>query len=78
MNGKISLESEVGKGSLFHVEFAHVQIVDVESLPEETDSSYYWKYKFLDATILVVDDNETNRYFLKESTFNSWNSCSSS
>ena len=53
MNGKISLESEVGKGSLFLVEFAHVQIVDIESLPEETDCSYYWKYKFLSTTILV-------------------------
>ena len=29
MNGKISIESEVGKGSIFHVEFANVQIVDI-------------------------------------------------
>ena len=66
MNGKISLESEVGKGSLFLLEFANVQIVDVQSLPEETESSYYWKYKHLGTTILVVDDNESHRIFLKE------------
>ena len=66
MNGKISIESEVGKGSIFHIEFANVQIVDIESLPEETDSSYFWKYKFVNTTILVVDDMETNRFLLKE------------
>ena len=66
MNGKISLESEVGKGSLFLVEFAHVQIVDGQSLSEETECSYYWKYKFLGATLLVLDTNETHRYFLKD------------
>ena len=66
MNGKISLESEVGKGSLFLLEFANVQIVDVQLLPEETESSYYWKYKHLGTTILVVDDNESHRIFLKE------------
>ena len=46
MNGKISVESEVDKGSIFHIEFSNVQIVDIESLPEETDNSYFWNYKF--------------------------------
>ena len=78
MNGKISLESEVDKGSLFLVEFANVQIVDVQSLPEETESSYYWKYKHLGTTILVVDANESHRYFPKRTTFINWNSCTSS
>ena len=66
MNGKISVESEAGKGSLFHVEFTNVQIVDIEPLPEETDSSHFWKYKFVDTTILFVNDSETNRFLLKE------------
>ena len=66
MNGKISLESEVNKGSQFLLEFTNVQIVDVQLLPEETESSYYWKYKHLGTTILVVDDNKSHRIFLKE------------
>ncbi|MCQ6277117.1 response regulator [Bacillus sp. V3B] len=66
MNGKISIESEVGKGSIFHIEFANVQIATTESLPEEMDSSYFWKYKFANETILIVDDIETNRFLLKE------------
>ena len=63
---KSLLESEVGKGSLFLVEFANVQIVDVQSLSEETECSYYWKYKFLDTTILVVDDTRRTAILLKE------------
>ena len=66
MNEKISLKSEVGKGSQFLVEFTNVQIVDVQLLPEETESSYYWKYQHLGTTILVVDNNKSHRIFLKE------------
>lgn len=66
MNGQIVVESEVGIGSTFHIEFANVQIVDIEPLPEETDSSHFWKYKFVNTTILFVNDSETNRLLLKE------------
>lgn len=66
MNGEISLESEAGKGSTFYVKFSNVQIVDVTPMPEETDSSYFWKYKFDNVKVLVINNNETNRYLLKE------------
>ena len=38
----------------------------IEPLPEETDSSHFWKYKFVNTTILFVNDSETNRFLLKE------------
>jgi signal transduction histidine kinase len=38
MNGKISLKSEVGKGSTFHVEFENVQVQAITLSPEEKDS----------------------------------------
>lgn len=66
MSGKITVESEVSKGSTFHVEFTDVQLTDVESLPEETDNSFFCKYNFEGTTILVVDDIETNRSLLVE------------
>ncbi|MFJ8234229.1 ATP-binding protein [Ureibacillus sp. NPDC094379] len=66
MNGKITVESEVGKGSTFHIEFTDVLITDLESLPEDTDNSFFCKYNFEGTTILVVDDIETNRSLLVE------------
>ena len=66
MNGKVSLQSKVGHGSVFHVEFSNVQVVDIESLPEVKESLYFWKFKFVNHTILIVDDIETNRNLLKE------------
>jgi two-component system, sensor histidine kinase and response regulator len=66
MNGEIWLESEVHKGSIFHVVFVNVQIADIGSLPEETDSSYFWKYKSPTTTTPFVDGNESNRFLLKE------------
>lgn len=67
MNGKITVESEVGKGSIFHIEFSDIQMAEIESLPEEMDNTYFGKYSFANTTILVVDDIETNRSLLKES-----------
>ena len=66
LNGKMSVESEVNKGSIFHIEFPNVQILDIESLPEETDNSYFWNYEFTNTTVLIVDELETNRFLLKE------------
>ncbi len=66
MNGTISVQSKAGKGSTFLVQFINVQVAATGTLPEETDLSIYWKNKFSDETILVVDDIETNRYLIKE------------
>ena len=66
MNGTISVQSKAGKGSTFLVQFINVQVAATGTLPEETNLSIYWKNKFSDETILVVDDIETNRYLIKE------------
>ncbi|KAA9032420.1 hybrid sensor histidine kinase/response regulator [Niallia endozanthoxylica] len=66
MNGKISVESEVSKGSEFHIEFKNVRIADCVLLPNEMPPAAYKKDQFVDTTILVVDDIENNRYLLKE------------
>ncbi|KAA9029960.1 ATP-binding protein [Niallia endozanthoxylica] len=66
MNGRITLETEVGKGSVFTVTFTNVQIAATEALAEKRDTTYLLKYQFSNETILVVDDIETNRFLLKE------------
>lgn len=66
MNGKISLESEVGKGSTFHVLFTNVQIAATEAYSEKRGTTSFWQYHFSNEKILVVDDIEINRFLLKE------------
>jgi CheY-like chemotaxis protein len=66
MNGKIVVESTVGEGSIFHVDFYNVQIAATEALPEDNSMSYFEKYDFSGEKVLVVDDVETNRFLLKE------------
>ena len=66
LNGTLSVESAQGKGSTFYIEFPNVQIAATDSIPNETEDFYFWKYSFTGETILVVDDIETNRYLLKE------------
>jgi len=66
MNGRITLKTEVGKGSIFTVTFTNVQIAATEALAEKRDTTYLLKYQFANETILVVDDIETNRFLLKE------------
>lgn len=67
MNGNISVESEVGKGSVFHIEFKNVEIAtDVGSESKEAAYPSVLKHQYANTTILVVDDMETNRFLLKE------------
>jgi CheY-like chemotaxis protein len=66
MNGRITVESLLGKGCTFYVEFQNIQIAATEPLPELVEKSYLEKYKFSSEKVLVVDDIETNRVLLQE------------
>jgi signal transduction histidine kinase/FixJ family two-component response regulator len=66
MHGKIMVESQLGTGSTFYVEFPNVPIAATEPLPELVEQLYLEKFKFANEKILVVDDIETNRLLLKE------------
>jgi len=59
MGGSISLQSEIGQGSIFNISF---------TLPTHTDpvSSVVENNDVKSAKILVIDDNEVNRDILKE------------
>ncbi|MDA3954725.1 MAG: response regulator, partial [Bacteroidales bacterium] len=61
MNGDISLESIVNKGSKFSVIFNDVQIAEDEGFDFDVSESIEKNAKFKKAKILVVDDIEDNR-----------------
>lgn len=64
MGGKITVESQVGKGSTFLVEFKNVEIasdISTKTSPVIDPDSI----EFHDATVLVVDDIEANRSLVK-------------
>jgi signal transduction histidine kinase/CheY-like chemotaxis protein len=66
MQGKIFVQSTVGKGSIFRVDFYNVQIAATEALPEDKIMTYLEKFNFSNEKVLVVDDIETNRFLLKK------------
>jgi len=66
MGGHISVESEVGKGSVFHFSL-NLECQD-ERRKEERE---YVCPDFMGITVLIVDDNRTSRYILQK-TLSAW------
>lgn len=65
MGGEISLRSELGEGSVFTVRFENLQICDSRPGNTELDSVDIGDVVFNEATILVVDDIDYNRQFMR-------------
>ncbi|MCK5075150.1 MAG: response regulator, partial [Calditrichia bacterium] len=66
MNGKISLNSEFGKGSLFEITLYDVKISSGGIYQKEEKILDINNLSFEPATVLIVDDVESNRTFIKE------------
>ena len=65
MNGEIKLESEQGRGSTFSVHLRDVLVAPDTDLEKDDVSQDYTSLIFEPATILIVDDTESNRTLLK-------------
>ena len=60
MNGTISVESRVGRGSVFTVHFNDIEIANIKTKPEQQVNSNEREIFFSPATIMVVDDIDFN------------------
>jgi len=67
MNGKITLRSTVGKGSVFEILLKNVALASVQAaeLPRKEEHNLE-KMTFDKASVLVVDDIESNRDLIRE------------
>jgi CheY-like chemotaxis protein len=68
MGGRIWVESEVGKGSIFHCELV-VSVAEPEAEIARVEGEAYPDLR--DVAVLVVDDNPTNRLILRK-TLHAW------
>jgi PAS domain S-box-containing protein len=68
MNGQITVESTVGKGSVFEVTLKEIQIGSIDLLNNASDSIVdIKKISFEHVRVLIVDDNKSNIDVLRES-----------
>jgi len=65
MNGEITVESTVGKGSIFKIAIKGVSVAAVGSETQERKTEYE-SINFYNHKVLVVDDIESNRRLLSE------------
>jgi signal transduction histidine kinase/CheY-like chemotaxis protein len=66
MNGKISVDSEIGKGSQFKINLKDVSISSLKSAREMEQSLSLENIKFHKEKILIIDDVESNRFMIRE------------
>ena len=65
MNGIITVESEIDKGSIFSLCIKDVELIKDEKTTAKITSSNIEKIEFLESSILVVDDIIINRELIK-------------
>ncbi len=66
MGGTISVESDLGQGSVFQIIFKDVTVTSAVELKKELQTTFdIHQVTFTPATILIVDDVESNRILVK-------------
>ncbi len=61
MAGEITVKSEIGKGSVFEIVLHHVSVASTPAKSEIEEAFDHENIIFEEATVLIVDDIETNR-----------------
>ncbi|MTK14278.1 MAG: PAS domain S-box protein [Clostridiaceae bacterium] len=66
MNGRLMVESVVGKGSIFTIVIQDVNVSNLKPISENNNESQITKILFENKRALIVDDVDSNRILLKE------------
>jgi CheY-like chemotaxis protein len=67
MEGTISLESSIGKGSSFNIILKDIAVASIDEVSTGREDALPANIRFRKQTILIVDDIESNRILLRES-----------
>jgi len=67
MEGTISLESSIGKGSNFTIILKNIAVASLDDISTGEEDTLPANIRFRKQTILIVDDIESNRILLRES-----------
>lgn len=67
MEGSISVESAIGKGSSFNIVLKNIAITSIDEISKKAKDVFLDKIVFRKQKILIVDDIESNRILLRES-----------
>jgi PAS domain S-box-containing protein len=65
MNGKISVKSQIGKGSCFTLTIKDVEITNFQDAEPLPGTQNFQHIKFAEAILLIVEDNESNRKVIR-------------
>lgn len=66
MNGRLTVESVVGKGSVFTLIIQDVNVSNLKPVSENNNESQITKILFENKKVLIADDVDSNRILLKE------------
>lgn len=66
MEGTISLESTIGVGSTFTINFLNLEVCNIDQIDENLEHEQLKKIQFYNPSVLVVDDNLSNLILVSE------------